>query len=270
MTPSQIEQFDRLGYLLLPNQLPLSLLQLLREGTEQTIKTGHQYLATDTIPEDFRFHRKFITLYLNRIKNFHCHAPSPLLDALALPNIHEIATGLAGPEPLNSIDMLLVKNRDDDLPIPWHQDLIYDSQQYRVITVGIYLDDAPSGEGALKVLPGSHHKKHDLDTIEQDPQLSWHEIEAKAGDIVVHNAMAVHGSDVMGQQTRRRTLYYEFRPMALAKVQGWTEQALQCRQSLQDLSHKDQRLVSDIQACYRVKGPADMANFSRAFLARLG
>jgi hypothetical protein len=159
LTPAQIQQFDTLGYVLLPNPLPKVLFDTLVCDADRVFEAGFKALKTNTAPVDYAFTLRYFKQFLNRISNFHLHGGLDSLAVLGCPQILSIAQSLCGTEFLPSVDMMIIKNKNDELDLPWHQDLIYASNKYRIIAIGIYLEEAVAGDGALKLVKNSQHQR---------------------------------------------------------------------------------------------------------------
>lgn len=233
LTEEQIEHFDRHGYLKLEKILTDEQLEQLRQYADNVEQLAMEKLKRNAQEKDFVFSMTFFVTYLNRVLHFHFHAGFESLYLLGHPKILGAAESLCGKDFLPTIDMMVLKHQDNNAVIPWHQDLIYPADQYRVVTVGIYLDDSNIDNGALTVLPNSGDKKKDICAIVENPPASTIEVPAKAGDVLLHNPMMVHCSSAMKSGGKRRTLYYEFRPMAQALTeQTWPQRLLDRRLNL--------------------------------------
>lgn len=84
-----------------------------------------------------------------------------------------------------------------------HQDWIYVRGSMEIISCWAPLGDIPREVGGLKVLAGSH--KAGLlaprpaegpggHTVDVDPELSWHQSEFEAGDLLLFSALTVHAA----------------------------------------------------------------------------
>ncbi|WP_158091184.1 phytanoyl-CoA dioxygenase family protein [Thalassospira mesophila] len=137
---------------------------------------------------------------------------------LGHPAITGLGKQLCGPDAVPVYLSVQFRNRGEAQKIIWHQDMIHD-RQGPIYTVGLYLDDASSNNGALRIIPGSHHNRADIATLiqQRSPKIkdqlsiSSHSIPVKAGDIIAHDVMLVHCSDALTKTDCRRTLYVEFR-----------------------------------------------------------
>jgi phytanoyl-CoA hydroxylase len=102
----------------------------------------------------------------------------------------------------------------------WHtdspRDLFLGQKIMPMLNVGLHLDDCPTENGGLRVLPGTHkqnmvkllfHKKYFIDNT-PDPKETGFDIEA--GDLTVHHGSIWHRvqpSPNFGAKSRRRVMY---------------------------------------------------------------
>lgn len=291
LNKNQITQFDEQGFLRLENAVDGRLFEQLKSHVDTVQQWGLDALKRNELPPDFAYKLHFFLPYLNRVTQFHLYGGTQSLAMLGSPQVLEIAESLCGCEFLPTVDMLIVKNQHDDLDLPWHQDLIFDSSKYRVIALGIYLEDSPLGDGALKLVKNSQKAKQDIDALMNTDDIEVIEVAANAGDIVIHNPMLVHWSDRLQYQQKRRTLYYEFRPIAQVKEQeNWPDSIIAQRLSLMAAAVTEHRRqhpenkqfsaqnsevwreidnVGQIDDFYQSRIPFVNANFSKALSARL-
>ncbi len=273
LTAEQIAHFDKRGYLHLSDVVPPSMLAMLKEHTQTACQDGYNALKTNSVDPDYRFHLALFKTFLYRITNFHRHVNWASLAVLGLPALHNVVRSLCGDDYLNTVDMLLLKHNKDGLDLPWHQDLIYPSERYRMLTIGLYLESTQADDGTLKLIPGSQYQCQDIDAMIAQADDTVVEVVAKAGDMVIHNPMLVHWSDRLRHQSIRRTLYYEFCPMALITERNWTQDAIQNRRDLMSAAskiyHNSQSQLDTTQRYYQHPPPPEKAHFSRAFIKSL-
>jgi hypothetical protein len=233
LSQSQIAQFDQQGFLLLPNHLPKIMFESLIKDADRLCEAGFEALKSNKASKDYVFTLNYFISFLNRISNYHLHGGFDSLAILGCPQILSIAQSLCGTNFLPSVDMMIIKNKNDDLDLPWHQDLIYASKKYRIIAIGIYLEEAVTGDGALKLVKNSQHQRHDIGTMQNSDDQQIIELAVKPGDVLVHNPMLVHWSDSLVNQKQRRTLYYECRPIAqVVDEENWPSEIIQNRLDL--------------------------------------
>ncbi|MCJ8268255.1 MAG: phytanoyl-CoA dioxygenase family protein [Psychrosphaera sp.] len=234
LSATQIQQFDTQGFLVLHDRIPAALLSMIKDKADLVQANGHLALKQNNVAKDLVFTYAYFQPFLNRVLHFHLWAGFDSLMPLGCPQLLSLAESLCGCDFVTTVDMFVYKHKKSEVKLPWHQDLIYQSNQYRVATAGIYLDDSNAGDGALKIIPNTQWHKQDICAIVDNPPERTIEINVKAGDILIHNPMMVHCSDNMTTQDLRRTLYYEFRPMAqVVGEETWPEKLLTRRLDLQ-------------------------------------
>lgn len=132
--------------------------------------------------------------------------------------------------------VILLSKPPGGLQCYWHQDYInWNSPECltpwpTVLSFGYYLCDTHRGNGCLRVIPGSHRKRHELhdqiptphdNEVQQmtdlsDATFSEHpdcvDIEANAGDLVLVDARLLH-STWSNESDERRTLLLHWRKM---------------------------------------------------------
>jgi ectoine hydroxylase-related dioxygenase (phytanoyl-CoA dioxygenase family) len=128
-----------------------------------------------------------------------------------------IARSICGPDFFPIQEFAVIKNAGDNAPVLWHQDMLHE-RKGDCFTVGIYLDEANCGDGALKVVPGSHLSGEGICTLSKSPFI---EVAMQPGDILVHDMMLAHSSDPIKINAKRRVIYFEFlsaKHVALEKI----------------------------------------------------
>jgi phytanoyl-CoA hydroxylase len=87
----------------------------------------------------------------------------------------------------------------------WHtdspRDLFLGQKILPMLNVGIHLDNCPSSNGGLRVLPGTQNHKPDVREVG---------FEIEAGDLTVHDGRLWHRVEVspnVGEKSRRRVMY---------------------------------------------------------------
>lgn len=233
LSPEQVTQFDTQGFVVLEQVFNQQKILELRQFADNVEQKAMSMLKNEQVNSDFVFSNTFFGSFVNRLLHFHLHGGIDSLKYLGEPRILAAIESLCGADFVSTVDMMIFKHADDFAKIPWHQDLIYPNDQYRVATAGIYLDDSPEQSGALRLIPGSQSAKQDICEIIKNPPDNVIEVNVSAGDVLIHNPMAVHSSESMQTDGKRRTLYYEFRPMAQAvNEETWPMHLLERRINL--------------------------------------
>lgn len=138
------------------------------------------------------------------------------LELLGLPTILEIARTLCGDDFFPIQEWAVIKHLGDDLPVLWHQDMVH-GRSGTCFTMGIYLDDAVPGDGALQVIEGSHLDGRDICALLDQPRI---DVPMRAGDVLIHDMMLAHGSEPLRSNSIRRVIYIEFLSAAHVAREG--------------------------------------------------
>ncbi len=201
MTNKQLDCFHKDGYLRIEQPFGPEVLNLWHKKVDLLESTLHPETASNTL-----FHA---TGKVGRVNDLMRYYPEDVISLLASDPIMEIAYKLCGEDAVPLSCDLLIKRSDPLSIINWHQDVVH-SRDFPFIVIGIYLDDSNLNDGPLNVLKGSHFEKQNIS--QPDQHATPQEIPAKAGDIIIHDAMALHRSDIKKEPGKRRTIYVEMRP----------------------------------------------------------
>lgn len=238
-TKPELSSFYTLGFQKLPFCIPADLLSRLRELFDELMDPADP-------------HEKGIQEYGGRqyVTNLECICRKGNLAALELlgyPPILEIAAAICGPDFFMIQEFAVIKNRGDELPVLWHQDMLHE-RKGDCLTMGIYLDDVEQGDGALRVVPGSHLDGRSICELSKEPFI---EISARTGEILIHDMMLAHSSEPMRINPLRRVVYFEFLSAAHVRAeQIYTE----------ELVHRRRRLIFAASRYYESLHP-DEAKF---------
>ncbi|PKR47980.1 hypothetical protein COO20_25265 [Thalassospira marina] len=131
---------------------------------------------------------------------------------LGHPTIQAIGQKLCGADAVPVYVSAQFRHMGESSTVIWHQDMVHD-RAGPIYTIGLYLDDAWSQNGALRILPDTQYSKANIEEIvrQNDGASQSQSIPVAAGDVIVHDVMLVHCSDDMKETQQRRTLYVEFR-----------------------------------------------------------
>ncbi len=198
------ERFERDGFTRLPGLIPPPVLERLRAFfTPLLVADRMPFKAVADAPTG-----KVVT---NVGSLFAWGDPAPL-ELLALPEIMDVATAVCGDDLFVVQEFAVIKNRGDATPVLWHQDMVH-GRSAPCFAMGLYLDDADAGEGALRFVPGSHLTGAPICELARQPAV---EVPARAGDVIVHDMMTAHSSEAMEGNALRRVIYLEFLSVELA------------------------------------------------------
>lgn len=104
----------------------------------------------------------------------------------------------------------------------------------QMLAVRLHLDDADAGNGALRVLPGTHRLGRLSAEAIQGCRETREEVlcEAKAGDVLLMRPLLLHASSRSSSPRRRRVLHIEYAGFELPAPLEWHEAPCQSCDSL--------------------------------------
>jgi ectoine hydroxylase-related dioxygenase (phytanoyl-CoA dioxygenase family) len=199
LNKKQLLSFTTNGYLRLPNILPTSLLQKLNVLFDEL-------LNVENVTIDKVVHVNKGKNYVSNIENVCNKGNLACLELLGYSTILKIAEQICGADFFMIQEFAVIKLLGDEVPVLWHQDM-HNERKGNSFTMGVYLDDANEGDGALKVIPQSHLSKKDICTLAQEPYV---EIPMQAGGVLIHDMMLAHSSEPIRINNMRRVIYFEF------------------------------------------------------------
>jgi ectoine hydroxylase-related dioxygenase (phytanoyl-CoA dioxygenase family) len=222
---AQLAGFMQEGYCVLPQAVPAPLLQRLRQLFDELMHSNDITSVGVNIING--------NTYASSLDKL-CHKGNlACLELLGAPFILETAAAICGPDFFLIQEFAVIKMLGDTTPVLWHQDMLH-QRTGQCFTMGIYLDDAAPGDGALKVIPQSHNSGKNICTLQHEPFV---EVPMQAGDILIHDMMLAHSSGIMQRNSLRRVLYFEFLSVRQVRNENiYTEELLANRIQLLQLA----------------------------------
>lgn len=224
LSPEQIEQFHRDGYVTLRDVLTEEEMAAIEPEFERFITGQVPDMGRDFCDMSGPYDRKFEDFSLVNAVLPRKYRPE-IRDNIYERRSASIARQLIGESATLDYDQFLAKRpAKPDAVFTWHQDLGYwptGTPEPLTATCSLALDDADQENGCLKVVPGSQKKglrphrplmgenreqSHILSVAltEDDPVV---ELPLKRGDITVHDEMIIHGSGGNRSPDRWRRTY---------------------------------------------------------------
>ena len=214
ISAAQQQDFLREGYIRLHDAVPSTLVntwQSIADSLEQQAARKHaegRALSQACISNDPVGPR------LVRYNDVFSQAWEASLELLATPAMLSIAVKLCGIGAVPLQMDILFKQQHPHPVVNWHQGAPH-KRNYPYLNIGVYLDDAPEGDGCLRYVPGSQHELLDIQTL--SARHGWDipgtvEQPAQTGDILIQDMMILHGSQPKRSAGARRTIYIELRP----------------------------------------------------------
>ncbi len=135
------------------------------------------------------------------------------LDLLSSPPMMAIFRDICGRGAVPMQMDILYKQQHPHPIVIWHQGAQH-SRKYPYLNVGVFLDDSGLGDGCLRYVPNTQHKKQDIQSLSQEhgwdiPEVV--EFPSMAGDINIQDMMVLHGSEPKRTDGVRKTIYIEIR-----------------------------------------------------------
>lgn len=211
VTPAEVEQFHRDGYLVCHRQLfPKAKFQALKETFERILA-----LRPDgKKPEDLDVPH---------------YAYPELFEWLLADEVLDMLEPFLGPDIALWSSHFICKPPGKGRAVPWHEDSAYWKgllEPQEVITVWLAIDESTRENGCMRVIPGTHrHGFSDYEPVDRETHVFGARIrpdqmdESKAvdlelapGEFHLHHAKLIHGSNA--NVSDRRRCGYTMRYMA--------------------------------------------------------
>lgn len=264
LSVDQIARFDAEGWLHLENWLPPALVEAMRIVAEGALERA----LADPVPDQVCLFETGAGRFIARINPLHRWAAPQSLALAGSPELRAIGEAFCGPDFLAVYESLAPKVPGDGQRYGWHQDLVHDRRD-RVVTVGVYLNPTSVEEGALRLIPGSQRTRRDAGSLPEDFDVAGAiAVPARPGDIVVHDAMIVHGSDVTRCQPQRMICYFEYRSLAHLRADPrftpeWIEARLRLAalERLVAAGHRPSDAEAVVEAAHASREPHEPAHY---------
>ena len=222
LTPAQIDEYNRVGAIVVPDVLSQEEVARLRAVTDSFVERSRAVTAHNEIFDLEDTHTP-AQPRVRRIKSPHLHDAA--YGALVRhPRIVEVLCDLWGPNVRFDTAKLNLKSAGFGAAVEWHQDwAFYPHTNDDLAAVGVMMDDMELANGPLMIVPGTHtgpvfdHHADGKFCGAMDPArkdcdfASAIPLTGRAGSITVHHVRAVHGSAVNTSNKDRRLLLFQFR-----------------------------------------------------------
>lgn len=216
LTPDERARYERNGQLTPQWRLPTAQLNRMQDALEQLLKARPEirpdFIALPHVPWEgpggTEIAREFF-------------------DFATDPDLLDLVSAVIGPDIVLWASSVFCKPPGVGLEVPWHQDGQYWPIRPRAtVTVWIALDDVTRENGCMRVIPGSHrmgefsHQVSDredlvLSNVLDDPRIDLtqaYDVTLEAGQLSLHDANLVHGSQPNRSQHRRAGFALRYMP----------------------------------------------------------
>ena len=170
---------------------------------------------------------RLINPHLDRGKPYGVRGHALFNDLAHDSRIVSMVSSVMGPNLILLFTHLFCKSAVSTRSVPWHQDgPFWPVNPMKSCTVWLALDDVDEGNGAMRVIPGSHkgsakiHNLIDKKNSTLNRELSPSDvdegraksIELKAGQVSLHDIGIIHGSSANKSDRRRAGLALRYMP----------------------------------------------------------
>ncbi len=219
LTSQQKSDYERDGFVLIENAVPVEILSRLQAVTLDLIHQSREVTQNSDVYDLDTGHCK-ATPRLNRIKTPHDVHPV-YKEFLHSVTLLELIKPLLGENIRLNNSKLNTKAAQGGAPVEWHQDWsFYPHTNDDLLAVGVMLSDIGEEDGPLQMIPGSHREpvlSHFNDGVfcgainpeDKAARLSDAvSITGQAGSLSIHHVRTTHGSAPnMGDNPRLLLLY---------------------------------------------------------------
>ena len=220
LTPDQKAQYETDGFLVLENQIPMSIIEAIRAEIVRFEGIAAGMEASDDKLDLEDSHTR-ADPRLRRIKLPHTQS-DVMRDLMLSDHILAPARDLVGPDLRLHTTKLNMKKAGYGAAVEWHQDYaFYPHTNDDILAIGVLIDDMAEENGPLQVFPGSHRGpvyNHHVDGVFAGailPEAVGLDVKdavslmGPAGSISIHHGRILHGSALNHSDKARRILFYE-------------------------------------------------------------
>jgi hypothetical protein len=207
LSDAEVDAYRKFGYVTPRYRLPTEALARLRRSIEALIDSN-----ASVRPE------QLVGAHIRKSEDTGVKGNEELLDFTQNPDILDIVEQIIGPDIIMWGSQVFSKPAGDGMAIPWHQDGQYwPMRPLATVTVWVAVDPATTENGCLRVIPGTHdsglmpHESTEEEGLALNQGLAKGvldeskavDVELEAGQISLHHAMLVHGSNANHSAKRR-------------------------------------------------------------------
>ncbi len=217
LTPQEIRQYQRDGWLVPQWQLPAARTAQMRDALDELLRRN-----PGVRPE------KLVSAH---VEGDNGEGVKGVADFLALardPDIVELVSGVAGDDLILWGCHVFCKPAGDGFETPWHQDGHYwPIRPLATCTVWVALEPSTRSNGCLRVIPGSHraqqlhaHLHEDRQDLTLNQRLAAGafdegeavDIELQPGQMSLHDVYMIHGANANRSAQRRTGVALRYMP----------------------------------------------------------
>ncbi len=206
LSAAEVAAYHRDGQLTPKHRLPADLMARMTRAVEHLIAAN-----ADIRPE------QLVGAHVAKSQDSGVRGETELLECARHPDILDMVEQLIGPDLIMWGSQVFSKAAGDGLAIPWHQDGQYwPMRPLKNVTVWIAIDPARVENGCMRVIPGTHRdglKEHaftdrpglalNQGLVDAVNETAARDVVLEPGQVSLHDAMVVHGSNANRSGLRR-------------------------------------------------------------------
>jgi len=283
LTPEQLEQFQRDGYLVLPSLFSAAEIARMRAEADRVLelilnssmalgRCSHR-LDWRQLADGSQIVRKIqpvndLSPYLAEVSN-DPRLLQPMRQIMGHePILMEEKLNYKQPLPVR-IEGLPIHPNDDRFPV--HNDwAYYRSQNYPqdILSSAISLDDCPPESGPIHVWPGTHHQHLEHQPVDIGLQVSPDAVDfaggvdilAPAGSVMLFHALLIHNSRANASDRPRRIMIYSHYPDRVDMGHDVRNGPTRAREQPYEQQYREMLARGEYQPVFRapvIAGPAE-------------
>lgn len=226
ISEEQIEQFERDGFVILKNVIPLELIEKIQSECERFIKEKDAEMDAKGVEVDEINHKG--KRYFIAMKN---KDSEPMQELLYGKELEAITRGILGDNVYLFLEQFVVKAADKGMKFSWHQDSGYVNEKHDpYLSCWMPLDDVDEENGTVYLLPyteaGTRTRvEHTLEAGTNDKIGYFGENPGvpaimKKGDVALFSSVCFHRSGSNNTNKSRRVLLMQYSNAPIVKEDG--------------------------------------------------
>ena len=238
LTVEEIEQFDTNGFVVVRNGISNAWVAQLQIAAEAWIETGFERKRSGEPMSEHGIIVQQEGEFVFSVEKLHNKSRIESLELLGHPLLRAISVALCGEDVSPTYEGLSIRQFENGLFSPWHQDAIHD-RATRALTIIVALDPYHGANGGERLLAGSQTEKQDICALRDSRGWKTEGLEMpdlESGDMLLYDPMIAHCAPKMIEPGKVRLIDVRYRTPELATLEGFSAEWMQERNRLKGLA----------------------------------